>query len=339
MTVYKPKRSNFYYMDFVINGQRIYRSTRKLNKIEALVEEEKERKRLTKEQKFDNPLFESMPTLEQAMQKVYETRWSENKTGWKSYNQMMTTISEFGNPFLDQINAEWNFRLRTHLRKTRAPATVNRYLAALRTVLRVAYEEWEIIDRVPKVKLFSESKGRTRVITEEEQSLMCLVLRNNKELRRRRKHWPFVADLIDILCETGMRANEALKLNPNNFRVSEIIQLWPDETKTGEPRAVPITDRAAAIFNRLGKNPFKGIDIHQADQAFAAARKQLDIDDPEFCLHACRHTFASRLLATGEVDLFTIKILLGHASYKTTERYSHLSTENLKRAVSYLSSI
>ena len=57
------------------------------------------------------------------------------------------------------------------------------------------------------------------------------------------------------------------------------------------------------------------------------------IDD--FRFHNLRHTFASYLRQNG-VDLHTISELLGHREIRMTQRYSHLSVENLREAISVL---
>ncbi|MDZ7833373.1 MAG: hypothetical protein U5L07_16640 [Desulfobacterales bacterium] len=79
----------------------------------------------------------------------------------------------------------------------------------------------------------------------------------------------------------------------------DVITLFPEDFKNQKPRTVPLTERAKAIIEKKGKKPFKEINSDQANRAFRWARKGLEINDPEFCLHACRHTFASRILETG----------------------------------------
>ena len=49
-------------------------------------------------------------------------------------------------------------------------------------------------------------------------------------------------------------------------------------------------------------------------------------------LHGLRHTYASMLASSGQVDLYTLQKLLTHKTPAMTQRYAHLRDETLRRA-------
>ena len=343
MSVYK--RGKVYYMDFIVQGRRVNKSTKQKNKVKALEVEKQEYKKVLAE--FESPELDSMEqgqsaaqetkkkvfTLKEALDEVYEEKWKAQASGDNVYQRVTYLIKVMGNPRLDKIDRAWIWDAKKKLSKGRSGATVNRYMAYLRFILRWARDEWEMLEKVPKISMNKESTGRTRVISpEEEYGLVKVLLTETDE---RRWYWPTVADLIVFLCETGLRLGEALALDEENFREKGLLQLHPDETKTKSPRTVPLTDMAQEILDRRGLAPFSKVDRYQADRAFKGAKKALGIEDKEFCLHACRHTFASRILSQG-AELYSIKKLLGHTVWSTTERYSHFETKALQEAVQLL---
>src|ERR1035437_845995 len=54
------------------------------------------------------------------------------------------------------------------LRRGIKPATVNRYLATIRGILRMARDEWQWIDNHPKIRLLPGEVERDRWLTKEE---------------------------------------------------------------------------------------------------------------------------------------------------------------------------
>ena len=77
--------------------------------------------------------------------------------------------------------------------------------------------------------------------------------------------------------------------------------------------------------------------------AWTRMRKRLKreniLDITSFRFHDLRHTYASHLASSGQVDIYTLKTLLGHKDIKLTERYSHLSNERLRQSTEVLDTL
>ena len=84
------------------------------------------------------------------------------------------------------------------------------------------------------------------------------------------------------------------------------------------------------FYNHETGKPF--VDL---DTGLAMACRKAGIEGVTW--HKLRHTFASRLIASG-ADVVTVKELLGHSSIVTTMRYTHTNLDAKRHAVSKLES-
>jgi integrase len=220
------------------------------------------------------------------------------------------------------------------------PATINRDLAVLRHMLRLAMRKWRWLEREPYIEMLPENAPRDLELTEAEEARILAECS------------PALADLLAGALATGMRQGELLTLTWPQVNLAErVIDFAP--TKRGRKRLMPINEtlyyvlarrKAAAqgkarpakpdrVFSRPDGVPWSKWSVEdQFGKALAAAgiKKAL-------VFHDLRHTFASRLKRNG-VGETEIQRLLGHKSLQMTDRYITVEVEQMRVAVASLAS-
>ncbi len=330
MAVYK--RGKVFYMDFVVNGARVYKSTGKFTKKEAKQSEALEKQKLLDEERTTPQEKAARIMLSEAIEHVYESRWKSNKDGYGSYIRALKIVQIMGDVTLRDINDSWfEEYVKTMDARKVSVSTVNRYLAILKTILRFKRQQYGFI------RLRKERRGRIRVISREEEQQILNALRYG-HTNKRRAAFPHMADMVEVLIDTGMRLGEvrSIRYEDINFETG-LISIWIN--KGDRPRSIPMTTRVRAILERrkVGR-AIKPFDLteYQCENAWRFARKAIGLEkDIQFVIHACRHTTATRLINNG-IDLYVVKEWLGHGSIQVTERYAHLSPNKLLHAAKML---
>lgn len=332
MTVYRRKGSKTFVMNFTANKVRVFKSTGCQTKREAKAVEAAERKKILKQSKQSPEERRAKTLILDAIDHVYESRWKHTKDSQRSYKRAINLAAITGNIPLSNITDT----VILHLTKTlelrdSKPATINRYLTNLKTILRDHKQS------VDDIKLRKESNNRIRVLTKEEEAKIVSLLRDT-EHGERRYYFADVADLVEVLVDTGIRLGEALALTYEDVNYeSNLISIWIN--KGNRPRSIPMTKRVRSILlSRQATNPVKPFSMksYQVSTAWNFARKVMGLEqDKQFVPHALRHSFCSRLIAKG-VGLPEVQLLMGHADISTSMIYMHLDPSKLASAISAL---
>ena len=132
------------------------------------------------------------------------------------------------------------------IKETRAASTVNKYIHYIYTIWETARVQWDIAlpsrNPVSLVKKEKVTDKIDRILTSEEyQDLLSACSKSNLA---------FLPEIVEFAYITAMRFGEITKLRTKdiNFEKSTAILL---DTKNGESRLVPLTDRALEICNKF----------------------------------------------------------------------------------------
>ena len=223
---------------------------------------------------------------------------------------------------LDEINGDIVWRvIEGQLAKGNQPATVNRYLATMRCLLKMARDEWQWIDSMPKIRLLHGEVERDRWLNRSEAERLLAVCP------------PHLAALVRFALATGCRAREITGLEWNRVDLARGTA-WLDQTKNGTPRGVPLNRDAVRVLEaEVGKHPmfcftYKGEPIgwELTNTAWKNALKKTGIEN--FRFHDLRHTWASWHRQSG-TSCDELKDLGGWKSRVMVDRYAKYATEHL----------
>ena len=231
-------------------------------------------------------------------------------------------------------------------------ASVARKLSAVRQFYRFLYAEGHRSDD-PAAVIEGPKRGRPlpKVLSISDvdallgcaQKLADAAQTDGERLRALR-----LVCLLEVLYATGLRISELVALPASAAQRDE--RMLVVRGKGGRERLVPLNDKARATMRAYlaltvqGRKPVKpkwlfpsfGETGHLTRQHAARELKELavasGISPAAVSPHVLRHAFASHLLQNG-ADLRVVQTLLGHADISTTQIYTHVLEERLRRMV------
>jgi integrase/recombinase XerD len=226
-----------------------------------------------------------------------------------------------------------------------SPRTLARRLSAIRQFYLFLLSEGARVDD-PTSRLDSPRLGRLlpKVLSEAEVERLISTA----------AAWPGeegvrLRCILELLYATGLRVSELVSLPLAAAQRDPRLMLV--RGKGGKERLVPLSQparEALAAWLECRKGllpkgqasrwlfPSRGAEGHLTRQRCGQLLKQLalaaGLDPARLSPHVLRHAFASHLLDHG-ADLRSVQQMLGHADIATTQIYTHVQGERLRRLV------
>jgi integrase/recombinase XerD len=245
-------------------------------------------------------------------------------------------------PVWENVDRQAVMRFMLSLQEKRyAPTTRARKLAAARSFFKFIRSEG-VIKEDPTQNLESLSVGRSlpkpisivqvRALLDQPSKL------NTPEAKRD-------LAMLQLLYASGMRVSELMSLNVDDVHTVDgdvrvfgkghkerIIPIHPQAAKAVEeylanarPRLVRRSEERALFLNRRGERLTRQGFWQILKQYARAAGITVPVTP-----HTLRHSFATHMLSGG-ADLRAVQELLGHANISTTQIYTHLTSDHVRR--------
>jgi len=151
--------------------------------------------------------------------------------------------------------------------------------------------------------------------------------------------------ILELLYASGMRVSELVSLNVGDINIDGgDVRCFG---KGHKERLIPIAPRAALSVQKYLQEARPRLAHDETEQALFLNRRGDRLTrqglwqilkgyaksaglDKEITPHTLRHSFATHML-NGGADLRSVQELLGHANISTTQVYTHLTTEHVRR--------
>jgi integrase len=315
MSLYKRKDSSVWWVKLHHSGKVVQRSTGTADKVRAQEYHDRLKADLWEQERLGVKARHSWQ--EAAGRWLQETSMKASHV--KDVGMLKWLHPYLGKLMLDEISLDTISKIRAERIKGVREPTVNRYLAVIRSILFRARDEWEWIEKIPKIKLFKEAEGRVRFITPEQVQALLRELPAHQQ------------DMVVFALQTGLRQANVFKLEWPQVNLEQ-AHMWVNaaQSKNRKPLSVPLNREALAVLHRqLGKHPVRVFTFAGKPNAL----KRAGIED--FRWHDLRHTWASwhRMQGTPTHEL---QQLGGWKTGAMVERYAHLSSNHLANAAARL---
>ena len=212
------------------------------------------------------------------------------------------------------------------IKETRAASTVNKYIHYIYTIWETARVQWDIAlpSRNPAslVKKEKVTDKIDRILTPEEyQDLLVACSKSNLA---------FLPEIVEFAYITAMRFGEITKLETKDINFEKSTALLLD-TKNGESRLVPLTDRALEICNKfrfreklfdINRDKFR----HYFEQACFRAKVK------NFRFHDLRACAITNLFLNGW-SIAEVSVVSGHKTWSELKRYTRIKASDLIKKI------
>ena len=223
--------------------------------------------------------------------------------------------------------------------KKMSDKTIARKIATLKSMFNYMLKN-NIIDKniLLNIKIPKVSKKLPHLLSENEiKKLFSIELLNNRILLE--------MCILELFYATGIRISELTRIKINNININrKMIKILG---KGNKERIVIINNSSAQMLKKymrvfckegqiylfaplINKNKMSG---HISEKAiYNITKKHLKriSNDEKLSPHSLRHSFATHLLQSG-ADMMSVKELLGHESLSSTQVYTHIQLEKMKK--------
>ncbi len=223
-----------------------------------------------------------------------------------------------------------------------------RKLSAIRSLYKYLVNKRHYLEYNPTTDIDSPKAQKTlpKVLTLTESMRLLAAVDNDKESKFRTRDYA----ILTLFLNCGMRLSELVGIDINDID-SDLASLRV-MGKGSKERVIYLNDACQAaltdyLITRLSQKyahvQTKAVFLSRLDQRMSVKTVQAmvykylklaGLESKHYSVHKLRHTAATLMYQSGNVDVRVLKEILGHEQLNTTQIYTHVSNADIERAMS-----
>lgn len=253
--------------------------------------------------------------------------------------------------YLRNVTTEqiYDFLLYTDTERDNQSAARARKLAAIRALYKYLVNKRGYMTDNPAANIDSPKRKKSlpKFLSLEEARDLLNAVQSDAESPNRERDFA----IITLFLNCGMRVGELVGINlqdidpslrslrvvgkGNKERIVYLNEACRNALSTymairlGE-RYATASDRALFLSNRMARLSIQGVQV-----TVQKYLKRAGLESKHYSVHKLRHTAATLMYQSGEVDIRVLKDILGHEQLNTTQIYTHVSNRNIEEAMKH----
>jgi integrase len=276
-------------------------------------------------------------TVDRLWQEYIEPKPDTKGSRTDRYRYVKFLQSPFGGKEPKAIAQIDTHRLRITLAKTLSPKTVKNVLELLERIINFGVKKGLSASMGFKIEMPRVNNLKTEDLSPEQLSKLMEAIGQDHDIQ--------AANFMKMALVTGMRRGELFKLQWQDVDFDRGF-IHIRTPKGGQDQTIPLSQAARELLEHHPKSnsPFVfpgrgGKQRTEIRRPIDRIRKAAELPKDFRPLHGLRHTYASMLASSGEVDLYVLQRLLTHKTPAMTQRYAHLRDDALRQASNLAGSI
>lgn len=222
-----------------------------------------------------------------------------------------------------------------------------RKLSSLKGFFKYLHTKRMMIDENPAINIETPKRKESlpKFLSIEESLLLLDAVKNDRESKSQVRDFA----IITLFLNCGMRVSELVGINLND--VDRDFRSLTVTGKGNKQRIVYLNSACKAALSdyyaeRMGELHVKAntpaLFLSNREQRISVKTvqwlvyKYLDLaglESKHYSVHKLRHTAATLMYQTGQVDVRVLKDILGHEQLNTTQIYTHVSNRSMEEAM------